>query len=74
MFFAFAQNQKTGIQLAHAGQKASTVAPRKTLGMIAKREPGGGGGLLAPSAVAYSETFFVPREISRQEIEGLKRD
>lgn len=24
--------------------------------------------------MAYSETFFVPREISRQEIEGLKRD
>lgn len=38
--FAHSQNQKIGIQLAHAGRKASTVAPWLSFGDIAPEEVG----------------------------------
>ena len=39
--FAHSQGQKIGIQLAHAGRKASTVAPWLSKGDIATKEMNG---------------------------------
>lgn len=36
--FAHSQGQKIGIQLAHAGRKASTVAPWLSAGAVATKE------------------------------------
>jgi 2,4-dienoyl-CoA reductase-like NADH-dependent reductase (Old Yellow Enzyme family) len=36
--FAHSQGQKIGIQLAHAGRKASTVAPWLSMGSVAGEE------------------------------------
>lgn len=41
--FAHSQNQKIGIQLAHAGRKASTVAPWLSFGAVATKEVNVGG-------------------------------
>lgn len=37
--FAHSQNQKIGIQLAHAGRKASTVAPWLARSAVAQKTP-----------------------------------
>src|SRR5438034_2717264 len=60
---------KLGIQLAHAGRKASTAAPwdaRKSL------DPEHGGWQpVAPSAVAMGEGELLPRALTRAEIKAL---
>src|SRR6185436_15700921 len=45
-----------GVQLAHAGRKASSQAPW---------------GTVAPSAIAYGEGWHVPHELTTAEIRGL---
>jgi len=73
--FAHSQGQKIGIQLAHAGRKASTVAPWLSSGATATKAVGGWpDDCLAPSAIPYNEKFPVPREMSVAEIEELKSD
>ncbi|KAH6657479.1 hypothetical protein BKA67DRAFT_514540 [Truncatella angustata] len=75
--FAHSQGQKTGIQLSHAGRKASTVAP-----WIAPRH--GGGSLVAPpeqngwpdniwapSAIKFAEEFPDPKEMTKDDIKTL---
>jgi 2,4-dienoyl-CoA reductase-like NADH-dependent reductase (Old Yellow Enzyme family) len=60
---------KLGIQLAHAGRKASTAAPwdaRKSLDT-----EDGGWQPVAPSAVAMAEGELVPRALTRTEIQAL---
>ncbi|OCH87808.1 FMN-linked oxidoreductase [Obba rivulosa] len=63
--FAHSQNQKIGIQLAHAGRKASTVAPWLNLGKVATEVVGGWTDLVAPSAVPYKEDYLVPQELDK---------
>lgn len=56
--FAHSQSQKVAIQLAHAGRKASTLAPWLSSGDVATEEQDGWPrNLKAPSAVAYSDRF-----------------
>ncbi|MEO9023012.1 MAG: NADH:flavin oxidoreductase/NADH oxidase [Ginsengibacter sp.] len=55
-----------GIQLAHAGRKASHVSPWK--GRHSVRENEGGWQTLAPSAVAFKEGDPLPKEMTREEI------
>lgn len=70
--FAHAQNQKIGIQLAHAGRKASTVAPWLSFSQIATKEAGGWpDNLWAPSAIPYAETYPVPKELTTGDIKDL---
>lgn len=70
--FAHAQNQKIGIQLAHAGRKASTVAPWLSFSATATEAFGGWpDDVWAPSAIPYSETFPQPKELSRAQIKDL---
>lgn len=73
--FAHSQSQKIGIQLAHAGRKASTVAPWLSSGATATKAVGGWpDNCLAPSAIPYNENFPVPREMTLEEIEEVKQD
>ena len=69
--FAHSQNQKMGIQLAHAGRKASTLAP--WLGVDGTAEECVGGwpeNVWAPSAVPWSDTYPKPNELTK---EGIKK-
>src|SRR5215470_17542227 len=58
-----------GIQIGHAGRKASTQVPwegREALGPQESPWP-----TLAPSALPFSETWHTPRELARTEILAL---
>jgi 2,4-dienoyl-CoA reductase-like NADH-dependent reductase (Old Yellow Enzyme family) len=66
--FIKAQGSVPGIQLAHAGRKASTDAPwrgGKPLG-----EDQGGWQPIAPSPLAF-DNYHVPREMTRQDIDAV---
>lgn len=71
--FAHSQGQKIGIQLAHAGRKASTVAPWLSMGDIATKELNGWpDNVYGPSAIPYNERHCKPKEMTKQDIENLK--
>jgi 2,4-dienoyl-CoA reductase-like NADH-dependent reductase (Old Yellow Enzyme family) len=67
--FIKAQNSVPGIQIAHAGRKASTYSPWKGNGKITKDN--GGWEPLAPSAIMYSDIYPVPKELSQKEIHEI---
>ena len=70
--FAHSQNQKIGIQLAHAGRKASTVAPWLNFGLAATESLGGWpDNVWGPSAVPFNENFSVPKELSKAQIKDV---
>ena len=58
-----------GMQLAHAGRKGSTHRPWGGEGAILPED--GGWVPVAPSALAYSETYAMPRALSKDEIQGV---
>ncbi|QDK38711.1 NADH:flavin oxidoreductase/NADH oxidase [Bdellovibrio sp. NC01] len=61
-----------GIQLAHAGRKASTDVPwRGGKGLTPQQE---GWQTLAPSAISYSDKYTMPKEMSTDEIEQMIQD
>lgn len=66
--FAHSQGAHIGIQLAHAGRKASTLAPWDDHLMASLQE--GGWMAVAPSAVAF-EGYPVPHALSSDEIASL---
>ena len=68
--FIKSQNALAGIQLAHAGRKASTYSPSKGNGTV--KESDGGWQTLAPSYIPFSEEFPHPREMNLEEIKVLK--
>ncbi|KAF2092014.1 NADH-dependent flavin oxidoreductase-like protein [Saccharata proteae CBS 121410] len=71
--FAHSQGQKIGIQLAHAGRKASTVAPWLSSGDVAGKELNGWpDNVYAPSAIAYNEKHAKPKEMSLDDIQNFK--
>jgi 2,4-dienoyl-CoA reductase-like NADH-dependent reductase (Old Yellow Enzyme family) len=59
-----------GMQLAHAGRKASTAEPWKGGGPV-RVEDGGWTPIWAPSAIPFREGWQTPREMSAQEIAGV---
>jgi 2,4-dienoyl-CoA reductase-like NADH-dependent reductase (Old Yellow Enzyme family) len=67
--FAFVAQQGAvpGIQLAHAGRKASTSAPWKGGRPISPQE-GGWVPIMAPSALPFSDGYQVPHALSVSEI------
>ena len=70
--FAHSQGQKIGIQLAHAGRKASTVAPWLSFTATATEvQNGWPDDVWAPSAIPFSDTFPHPKELSREGIKAL---
>ena len=71
--FAHSQNQKIGIQLGHAGRKASTVAPWLSLGDTAQKEANGWPTeTLAPSAIAFQSTYPHPTALTLEGIQRIK--
>lgn len=72
--FLSAHGATPGIQLAHAGRKASTRAPwGEGAGSGSVPAAEGGWETLAPSAVAF-EGYAVPREMTLTDIAGVARD
>ncbi|KAM5356652.1 hypothetical protein ACJ41O_003298 [Fusarium nematophilum] len=71
--FAHSQNQKIGIQLSHAGRKASTVAPFLHKNATATAEVGGWPDeVYAPSALRFNDEYPQPREMTLAQIEAFK--
>jgi 2,4-dienoyl-CoA reductase-like NADH-dependent reductase (Old Yellow Enzyme family) len=70
--FAHSQGQKIGVQLAHAGRKASTVPP--WLGGATATDAVGGWveHVKAPSAIPFAPGGIVPKAMSRADITELK--
>jgi 2,4-dienoyl-CoA reductase-like NADH-dependent reductase (Old Yellow Enzyme family) len=64
--FMEAQGCVPGVQLAHAGRKASTYAPWKGSGAVAE----GGWETVAPSAIAFADNYPLPVELDAI---GLKK-
>lgn len=64
--FIKSQNAVAGIQLAHAGRKASTHSPWKGKGEV--KTENGGWQTLAPSAISFAENFPIPKEMTEEDI------
>jgi 2,4-dienoyl-CoA reductase-like NADH-dependent reductase (Old Yellow Enzyme family) len=67
--FISAHRSVPGIQLAHAGRKASTARPWEG-GKMVSPENGGWERVIAPSAVAFSDSYPSPVEMSEQDIQA----
>jgi 2,4-dienoyl-CoA reductase-like NADH-dependent reductase (Old Yellow Enzyme family) len=70
--FIKSQGAVAGIQLAHAGRKASTAAPWNGGKKVDETE--GGWQTIAPSAIAIDEDYPMPREMTKADIEKVKED
>jgi 2,4-dienoyl-CoA reductase-like NADH-dependent reductase (Old Yellow Enzyme family) len=70
--FITRQDAVAGIQLAHAGRKASTDVPWK--GSASLRTEEGAWETFAPSAIAYKEGMHVPKEMNAADIEKVIND
>lgn len=70
--FAHSQNQKIAIQLAHAGRKASTLAPWLHFGKKAGKEAGGWPGeIVGPSEEAWDHRHFGPTPLTKEGIQEI---
>jgi 2,4-dienoyl-CoA reductase (NADPH2) len=61
-----------GIQLAHAGRKASTARPWEGGGGL-KTPERGAWQIVAPSEIPFSETYQLPRALEKEEIQNVVR-
>jgi 2,4-dienoyl-CoA reductase-like NADH-dependent reductase (Old Yellow Enzyme family) len=66
------QGSVPGIQLAHAGRKASMNSPWKGAKLVA--ESAGGWITQAPSAIPFNEVYSLPKEMSKEDIDQLRND
>jgi 2,4-dienoyl-CoA reductase-like NADH-dependent reductase (Old Yellow Enzyme family) len=67
--FIEGQGVVPGIQLAHAGRKASTDVPWRGEKPLTKKE--GGWQPLAPSPIPFGDTFPVPREMTKEDLKEV---
>jgi len=70
--FIHSQGSVAGIQLAHAGRKASTARPWEGGGKISESE-GGWSEIVAPSALAFAPNYPMPAEITPDGVAGVAR-
>ncbi|HEY9681654.1 MAG TPA: NADH:flavin oxidoreductase/NADH oxidase [Oculatellaceae cyanobacterium] len=70
--FMLLQGAVPGIQLAHAGRKASTFRPWERKGRQAVLPEEGGWEPVAPSAVPFDSDYPMPRELTIDEIGQIK--
>lgn len=70
--FGHSQGQKIGIQLAHAGRKASTLPPWVGGGVATDAVGGWTDNVKAPSAIPFSDGDIVPKAMSKDDIAELK--
>jgi 2,4-dienoyl-CoA reductase-like NADH-dependent reductase (Old Yellow Enzyme family) len=68
--FIHEQGTVAGMQLAHAGRKASTRRPWEGSGMVAESE-GGWTDVMAPSAIAFGEDYPMPNALTLEGIEEV---
>ena len=68
--FIESQGAHAGIQLAHAGRKGSTYRPGAGQGAVAKSD--GGWRPVAPSAIAFSDRYAKPDELTVHQIKSLQ--
>ncbi|RJF73469.1 NADH:flavin oxidoreductase/NADH oxidase [Deinococcus cavernae] len=67
--FVHQHGGKIGIQLAHAGRKASTYAPGRGRGWVPEAE--GGWTVVGPDGHAYHEVMGAPRTLSVEDIQAV---
>jgi 2,4-dienoyl-CoA reductase-like NADH-dependent reductase (Old Yellow Enzyme family) len=67
--FLHSQGSRTGIQLAHAGRKASTQRPWE--GNARVELSAGGWTPIAPSPLAFSPDYHLPREMTKADIQRV---
>lgn len=67
--FISSQNSIPGIQLAHAGRKASTYSPWKGKGAADIKD--GGWQTIAPGAVPYADDYPVPLQMNSDDIRNV---
>jgi len=70
--FIKSQGCVPGIQLAHAGRKASMCSPLKGSGVITPDN--GGWRVLGPTAEAFSPEYPVPKEMTKEDIRKVVGD
>ena len=70
--FIHSQGARAGIQLAHAGRKGSTAVPWEGGKLVP--ETRGGWTPVAPSAVAFSETYATPVELNEAMLSKVRDD
>jgi 2,4-dienoyl-CoA reductase-like NADH-dependent reductase (Old Yellow Enzyme family) len=68
--FMNSQGARAGIQLAHAGRKGSTYRPGGGQGAIP--EAADGWRPVAPSAIAFSDTYAKPDELTVEQIKAVQ--
>src|SRR5579863_925212 len=68
--FVNAQGARAGIQLAHAGRKASMSPPFKGEHLLSAEE--GGWTTVAPSAIPFSDRYSQPVALDKTGIEAIK--
>jgi len=71
--FAHSQNQKIGIQLAHAGRKGSTISPWLSgASSTATKEVGGWpDNVWGPSTIPFSDGYPTPKEATKEYIKKV---
>ena len=73
--FAHSQNQLIGIQIAHAGRKASNLAPFLARSDVAVEDAGGWpDDVYGPSAIPYSDRMAETKAMTKKDIEDFKED
>lgn len=70
--FIHSQGSIAGIQLAHAGRKASTYRPWDGSGAVAE-ESGGWKDVVAPSAIPFADNYPMPQALTHEGIQGVVR-
>jgi 2,4-dienoyl-CoA reductase-like NADH-dependent reductase (Old Yellow Enzyme family) len=68
--FIHDQGSVAGMQLAHAGRKASTYRPWEGQGKVPETE-GGWNKVVAPSAIAFADHYPLPEAASKEEIQAI---
>jgi 2,4-dienoyl-CoA reductase-like NADH-dependent reductase (Old Yellow Enzyme family) len=70
--FVRAQGSEIGIQLAHAGRKASTTVPWKGHRVLTESE--GGWEIVAPSAIPFNEHYGMPVALTKEGVRKVVAD
>jgi 2,4-dienoyl-CoA reductase-like NADH-dependent reductase (Old Yellow Enzyme family) len=70
--FIHIQGSVAGIQLAHAGRKASTYRPWDGEGAVPEAS-GGWKNVVAPSAIPFAENYPMPQALTQKGIHGVVR-
>lgn len=71
--FVHSQGQKIGVQIAHAGRKASTIPPWMSGAVVASEQAGGWPeNVKGPSDIPFADSFPKPKAMTKADIEEFK--